>query len=58
MYISLMRLGFSSSDVRCMPLTMACSFIEAGNELAGAPKGDAPRGVRDATQADIDRMLA
>lgn len=58
MYLSLMRLGFSSDDVRAMPLTIAGSFISASNELMGASRNDAHSGVREATQADIDRMLA
>lgn len=58
MYVSLMKLGFSSEDVRAMPITIAGAFIRANNELMGASAKDAPTGVREATQADIDRMLA
>lgn len=58
MYVSLMRLGFSSEDVRAMPITIAGAFIRASNELTGVSSKDAPVSVRKATQADIDRMLA
>lgn len=55
MLLSLLKLGFSTADLRALPLTMCLEFIGAHNEMAGAPEEG---GTREATQADIQRMLA
>lgn len=55
MALSLMKLGFTTRDLREMPLTTCMHFVEAHNEMMGQ---DSQSGPRDATQADIQRMLA
>lgn len=55
MALSLLKLGFSTDDLRALPLTMCLEFIGAHNELAGAAEEG---GVREATQADIQSFLA
>ena len=56
MLLSLLKLGFSTADLQELPLTMCLEFIGVHNELMGASSEE--DGVREATQADIQRMLA
>lgn len=55
MVLSLLKLGFTTRDLREMPLTTCMHFVEAHNELMGEPTSSGPR---KATKADIQRMLA
>lgn len=57
MCLSLMKLGFSVTDIHTLSLTMALNFITEHNEMMTANEQESS-GVREATQADIQRMLA
>lgn len=57
MYVSGLKLGFTTADLRTMPYPRLVNMISAWNE-ANAPSDDKPKDtVVDATQAHIDAIL-
>lgn len=53
MVISALKLGFTTDDMREMPMNMVINFITASNDMNDYEDND----TRDATQADIDRFF-
>lgn len=50
MYLSGLKLGFSTNDLRTMPFMRLICFIDAINS-------EVPNGPREANQDDINRLL-
>lgn len=58
MYLSGLRIGFTSNDLRTMPLPRLIQFIDEYNAMNTPSKNEDENKPRKATQADIDSMLA
>lgn len=57
MYVSGLKLGFTTADLRTMPFSRLANMLTAWNE-ANAPSDSKPQDtVVDATQAHIDAIL-
>lgn len=55
MYVSGLRMGLTTEDLRTMPLMRLSAYIAAYNGFD--EEGDGKSKVRQATQEDIRRML-
>ena len=55
MFSSLLEMGVDPSEARRMSYSRAAWLVEGHNQATGAASGSG--GVRDATQADIRKLL-
>lgn len=55
MYVSGLKLGLTTQDLKRMPYMRLANMIQAWNE-ANAPKSEKDEEVREATQADIQAL--
>lgn len=57
MYVSGLKLGLTTEDLRRMPYNRLANMIYAWNETVSPPKKNQGGTVIDATQAHIDSIL-